>query len=85
MYIYIYKQTLVSSFTGLISVARVNEYRTTDLSTVFKTPGAELIYTFIYMYNIYTYIIYIIYIYIYIYINHQKLTTIYKMSNHLYI
>ena len=44
MYIFIniYQQTLVSSFPGLISMARVNEYRTTDVTRVFKAPGAEL-------------------------------------------
>ena len=42
MYIYIYPQTHVSSFPVLISVARVNEYRTTDLIRVLKAPGVEL-------------------------------------------
>ena len=42
MYIYIYPHTRVSSFSGLISVARVNEKRTTDVTRVFKAPGAEL-------------------------------------------
>ena len=42
IYIYIYPQTRVSSFPGLISVARVNEQRTTDVTRVLKAPGAEL-------------------------------------------
>ena len=42
IYIYIYTQTRVSSFLGLISVARVNELRTTDVTRVLKAPGAEL-------------------------------------------
>ena len=37
-----YRHTCVSSCPGLISVARVNEYRTTDVTRVLKTPGAEL-------------------------------------------
>ena len=39
---YIYPQTRVSSFPGLISVVRVNKYRTTDVTRVLKAPGAEL-------------------------------------------
>ena len=39
---YIYPHTRVSSFPGLISVARVNEQRTTDVTRVPKAPGAEL-------------------------------------------
>ena len=42
IYIYIYPQTHVSSFPGLISVARVNEQRTTAVTRVLKAPGAEL-------------------------------------------
>ena len=47
MYIYIYTiilypQTSVLSFPRLISVAQVNEYRTTDVTRVLKAPGAEL-------------------------------------------
>ena len=42
MYVYIYPHTRVSSFPGLISVARVNKYRTTDVTRVLKVPGAEL-------------------------------------------
>ena len=42
IYIYIYPYTRVSSFPVLISVARVNEYRTTDFTRVLKAPGAEL-------------------------------------------
>ena len=38
----IYPQTRVSSFTGLISVARVNEQRTTDITRVLRTLGAEI-------------------------------------------
>ena len=38
IYIYIY----ISSFPGLISVARVNEQRKTDATRVLKVPGAEL-------------------------------------------
>ena len=34
--------TRVSSFPGLISVARVNEYRTIDVTRVLKGPGVEL-------------------------------------------
>ena len=34
-------QTRVSSFPGLISVARVNEYRTTDVTRVLKGQSAE--------------------------------------------
>ena len=41
IYIYIYIQTSVSSFPGLISVARVNEQRTPDVTRVLKAPGAE--------------------------------------------
>ena len=33
--------TRVSSCPGLISVARVNEERTTDVTRVLETPGAE--------------------------------------------
>ena len=40
--IYIYPQTRVSSFPGLVSVARVNEERTTDNTRVLEAPGAEL-------------------------------------------
>ena len=40
--IYIYPHTRVSSFPGLVSVARVNELRTTDVTRVLKAPGAEL-------------------------------------------
>ena len=36
IYIYIYPQTRVSSFRGLISVAGVNEQRTTDVTRVLK-------------------------------------------------
>ena len=42
MYVLIYPHTRVSSFTVLISVARVNEWRTTDVTRVLKAPGAEL-------------------------------------------
>ena len=42
IYIYIYPHACVSSFSGLISVARVNEYRTADVTIVLKAPGAEL-------------------------------------------
>ena len=42
IYIYIYPQARVSSFAGLISVVRVNEERTTDVTRVVKAPGAEL-------------------------------------------
>ena len=42
IYIYIYPHTRVSSFPGLINVARVNEKRTTDVTRVLKAPGAEL-------------------------------------------
>ena len=42
IYIYIYIYTRVSSFHGLISVARANEYRTTYVTRVLKAPGAEL-------------------------------------------
>ena len=42
IYIYIYPQTRVLSFPGLISVARVNEQRTSDVTGVLKAPGAEL-------------------------------------------
>ena len=41
-YIYMYPQTWISSFPGLISVARVNEQRTTDITIVLKAPNAEL-------------------------------------------
>ena len=40
--IYIYLQTHVSSFLGLISMARINEQRTTDDTRVLKAPVAEL-------------------------------------------
>ena len=36
-----YPQTRVSSFPGLISVARVKEERTTDVTRVLKAPGSE--------------------------------------------
>ena len=39
---FIYPEARVSSFPALIGVARVNEYRTTDVTTVLKAPGAEL-------------------------------------------
>ena len=44
MYIYTHTHTHthVSSCPGLISVARVNEETTTDVTRVLKTPGAEL-------------------------------------------
>ena len=42
IHIYIYPDTRVSSFQGLISVARVNEQRTNDVTRVLKVPGAEL-------------------------------------------
>ena len=42
IYIYIYPQTRVSSFPGLISFAWVNEQRTTDVTRVLKAAGAEL-------------------------------------------
>ena len=42
IYIYIYPQISVSSFPGLISVARVNEQRTTAVTRVLKAPDAEL-------------------------------------------
>ena len=42
IYIYIYPQTRISSFPGLISVARLNEQSTTDVTRVLKTPGAEI-------------------------------------------
>ena len=38
----IYSQTRVSFFPGLVSVARVNELRTTNVTRVLKAPGAEL-------------------------------------------
>ena len=38
----IHPQTRVSSFPGPISVARVNEYRTTDITRLFKAPGADI-------------------------------------------
>ena len=44
-YIYtiiLYPQASVLSFPRLISVAQVNEYRTTDVTRVLKAPGAEL-------------------------------------------
>ena len=41
IYIYIYPQTRVWSFPGLISVAWVNEYRTTDVTRVLKAPEDE--------------------------------------------
>ena len=41
IYIYIYPHICVLSFPGLISVARVNEERTTDVTRVLKAPGAE--------------------------------------------
>ena len=37
-----YPQTRVLSFPGLISVARVSKYRTTDVTRVLKAPGAEI-------------------------------------------
>ena len=42
IYIYIYIHPRVSSLPGLISVALVNEHRTTDVTRVFKTPVSEL-------------------------------------------
>ena len=36
IYIYIYPKIHVASFPGLISVARVNEQRTTDVTRVLK-------------------------------------------------
>ena len=42
MYIHIYPHTRVSSCPGLVSVARVNEKRTTDVTRVPKTPRAGL-------------------------------------------
>ena len=51
-FIYIYTQTRVSFFAGLISVAWVNKYRTTDVTRVLKAPGVE------YIYNIYIHIYY---------------------------
>ena len=41
IYIYIYPHTRVSSCPGLISVAWVNEWRTTDVIRVLKTIDAE--------------------------------------------
>ena len=41
IYIYIYPQTPISFFPGLISVDRVKEQRTTDVTRVLKAPGAE--------------------------------------------
>ena len=38
---YIYPQTRASSFPGLISAARVNEQRTTDVTRVLNPPGAR--------------------------------------------
>ena len=49
--IYIYPHTRVLSFPGLISVARVNEQRTTNVTRVLKAPGAEIcLYIYIYIY-----------------------------------
>ena len=48
IYIYIYTRLYiciyirVSSFPGIISVARVNEQRTADVTRVLKAPDAEL-------------------------------------------
>ena len=42
LHIYIYIYIYISSFPGLISVARVNEQRKTDATRVLKVPGAEL-------------------------------------------
>ena len=42
IYIYIYYPHTRVSCPGLISVAWVNEQRTTDVTRVLKTPGAEL-------------------------------------------
>ena len=56
IYIYIYPHTRVSSCPGLISVARVNEQRTTDVTRVLKTIYIYIyvnIYKYIYIYNIY--------------------------------
>ena len=41
IYIYIYPHTRVSSYPGLISVARVNEWRTNDITRVLNTSGAK--------------------------------------------
>ena len=46
-YRYRYPHTRVSSCPGLIGVARVNEKRTSDVTRVLKTPGAELYIIFI--------------------------------------
>ena len=64
IYIYIYTHTHVLSFPGLISVARVNEQRTTDVTRVLKAPGAEPCQNACGAY--YIYIIYSIIIYYYI-------------------
>ena len=42
IYIHIYPDTRISSFPGLISVARVNEYRTTDVTRVLIHFSAEI-------------------------------------------
>ena len=42
IYIYVYIYIYISSFPGLISVARVNEQRKADATRVLKVPGAEL-------------------------------------------
>ena len=47
IYLYTYPQTRVSSCPRLISVAQVNEYRTTDVSRVLKAPGVELAKTLV--------------------------------------
>ena len=60
IYIYIHPQTCVSSCAGLIGVARVTKQRMTDVTSVFKAPGAELKSTYIQEYII----IYQKYIYI---------------------
>ena len=39
---WIYAQTRVSSFPGVISVARDNKQRTTDIFRVLKVPGADI-------------------------------------------
>ena len=62
-YIYIYPQARVSPCPGLISVAQINEQRTTDVTREPKAPGPELSQNNIYIY------IYIVYIYIYIIVN----------------
>ena len=57
IYIYIYPHTRVLSFPGLISVARVNEQRTTNVTRVLKAPGAEIcLYIYIYIYIYITFI-----------------------------